>query len=521
MILRFIREEADDGQEPLALQNHLDLEDEAKKTGEYDALHDEVQELITEDEELDAEDVTSSDDSGGDSPPEDDTSGEEPPADDADPDADPDAATADDEAPPEDPKDSKEAPVDDGEIEDPQEDRGGKKQTAVTESLRNEYYDRMALEAITFDDVKNVASKGWEATSYMAGVLKQLAVVLFAFGVKYYPTVARHIKKTVIYLYTKSAKALLKTIIVIADFTKRHVRSFNRGKSQIRQLREELENLKQKADGNPIEMVKDASSDQNLISWLTASGKTDAALTVKEMNVFLDTVVQQIDAGISNDLNSVKKLIELSDSNLSGNPIEILDIRPFHGRFLSKAMPANHGEEVLITSQVYSSVLPNQVLFVANLPKAHLKEMDAISRAYGQSGVFLTADNRQPPTSQKVDYMDIEGIASFLDGLEGLCDKALAHTAFYKRISKQSDSLKFGYRHYYQKLTQTAREATVRDTLVEYVYLKQSFAMKVYLPAAMDVHDYTAAYLVRAIRFARDNLKQLRVVPKDLPPDSR
>ena len=66
-----------------------------------------------------------------------------------------------------------------------------------------------------------------------------------------------------------------------------------------------------------------------------------------------------------------------------------------------------------------------------------------------------------------------------------------------------------GYRHYYQKLSSSPEKVGLHESLAEFVFLKQSFASKTYLAGMIDIHDYVTAYVVRATRFAKKNLKVL------------
>lgn len=79
----------------------------------------------------------------------------------------------------------------------------------------------------------------------------------------------------------------------------------------------------------------------------------------------------------------------------------------------------------------------------------------------------------------------------------------------YTRLLRENEKLKLGYRYYYQGLVESDEKKSLHDSLAEFVYLKQAFINKVYLPAAIDMHDYVASYLMRALRFTKENVKAL------------
>lgn len=493
MVHIYALEDADGLDSSLEITQLLQTEAEADKTGDYDQLHGKVKELVEEGKEINMDEVTSSEESNEET-----------------------ASDEVEEAPPEEVKDDEATEevddMTDEAIEGTQKQQpDGKIQSAVTESLRDEYYTRMALEAISLYDVKSAAMAGGR-------LLADLATVMYELGLKYSPAIWAGVKKTSIYLFTKTAKVILKSIVKTTDYIRRHQASFTKLNKDIVKLHGELDALIESSkaeNANGLELISKSSSDEKLISWMSVNGQPNAVLAAGEMNMFMENLIKQIDSHVSNDLKAVKRLIDLSDNVLSGNPVSLLSVQPFSGRFLKRRVEGHLKNPELVDSYVYGVSLPDQVLFVSNLPKSDLKTMDEITEAYHEAGVFLAADNKTLITAEKVDYMDIGQLQRYLDMLENICSHANAHIEFYRRIAKQGEALKFSYRHYYQKLTQTDKEASIREELIEYVYLKQSFVNRVYLPAAMDIHDYVAAYLVRAVRFARENLKQFKVVQKE------
>lgn len=518
------------------------LEKEANRTGDFDAVHDKAQELIKENVEAQVEDTPddeSSDDSSGDTPsdaeggsgddagsPFDNPEGEDPPSDDEDQPSDQKKPAASDSDKPKDDK-SEEADGKKTEDVDPKDgesdlkDSDGKKQTVATESLRSEFYSRVAVES--FDNINlgmnlgNLANTAWDITATGARLLKDLAVTLFELGVKFYPGVASALKTSVVYLFTKSASGLLKMIRALVDGMKRSHYSFTKRKKDVGKLREQIVNLKQKqfsARDATIELSLPSSSDEKLISWVTCAGKPSVSDTLDIVTKFMDTTISEIDKKLSFDLNAVKKLIDMSENNFTGSPADVMQVSPF-GNFLHRRIKGHEQDPAYVTPYVYNVSLPDGVIFAANLPNHGLTELADISAAYKASGMFLTADSVYFAKADKVDYMDLPTLEKFLDSVEALCALGLEHVSFYQRVGKQCEALKFNYRHFYQRLTGGTKEKQVRDTLVEYVCLKQTFVKKVYLPAAIDIHEYVGAYLVRALRYAKENVAALKVVEKD------
>ena len=512
-------ENAEGFDDSLALVQQLNLQDEVKQTGDYDELHDKEEELVEEDKKESEEDTSEPIDESSDTSSEPEASSSDPEAANEEPS---DESTTgqesvDDETP-EDSDSKKEDEPQPAEETDKLSDLSDKKQTPVTESLRTEYYDRAVLEAIDYDTVKNavgtVASGVGNVTMTAARLLKDLAVYLYVLGLPYYPGIIQGLKKTVLYLFNRSIKSLLKAMTSMNDFVKQHRSSLVKRSEEIKALKEDIVRLKEKAKEANAEIVLSDKgiADTKLISWMTVSGKTDPNLSVAVMAKFANDVTEQVDQSFIKDLEAVERLIALTKNSSLGNPLEMMRVSPFSGSFMKET---NQEDSNLVSRFVYNTILPDQVLFVALLPKDGIKEISEIGKAYHESSVYLTADNRHPPTVELVDYMELEGVERFLDGLELICQNAIKHIDRYKQAVKLSERLKLSYKSYFQKLTADKDRQNVHDTLVEYIYLKQSFASRVYLPAAMDIRDYTSSYLMRALRLVKNNLNALQVNQKD------
>lgn len=542
-------EDIDTGVEESELLNLDRLEKEADQTGDYDALRDKNKELIEENKEAQAD--TSGDDAGIDTESEDSDGGSS--GDDASPFDDPTGGEPDPDAPADDnaadapPKDDKSKAGDDSSDDKSKGDKSkdttkdaaaddsskdeksdlkesnGKVQTVATESLREDIDYRWALES--FDTMNlniganlgSLASTAWDMTVSGARLLKDLAVTLVGLGIRYSPTLARVLKVSVVYLFTKGASGLLKMISVLLDSMKRFHYAFGRRKNDIAKLHAQIVDLKKKQFSSreaTIQLTSEGSTDQKLISWMTCGNKTSADNTLNVVSKFMAATIAEIDKKLSYDLNSVKKLIELSENNYSGNPVDVMQVSPFNG-FMKRRIKGHEENPAYVTPYVYNEPLADGVIFAANLPNHDLTELADITAAYKASGMFLTSDSVYAELGNKADYVDLPTLEKFLDRLEALCDLGLEHVSFYQRVGKQCEALKFNYRHFYQRLIADAKGKNIRDTLVEYVCLKQTFVKKVYLPAAVDIHEYVGAYLVRAIRYAKGNLAALKVVEKD------
>lgn len=546
MIRSYVLEDIEGFGEDSALVEQLNLEQEAKSTGDYDKLKEKTAELeedVKNGTEAPVSDTSPPDSSEEDdaTPPDDGTGGDNEgdaaddslESDDADPTgseeegkdkADDEPKKDDSEEAKGDSKDKESVEKEDKPEEDePLKDKDGKKQSVVTESLRDEYYDRIILESIGDSlasgamAVKTGAMAAGAAVIagsvagavYAAGFLRDAVKVLFELGIKYTPTAFAYAKKATIYLFFKSAKLTLKLMRGVSDFMKRYKRSVNRKEKDIANLLEKLNKLEFEGEkGDKFTPTKHNTVDEKYISWFTVNQKTNPIYSAETLLSFMNTVVSELDKRTTFDINAVSKLIELSSSNSNLDPTMVLGVAPFQAGFLRKRVEGHLKDPDLIDPYVYGTILPDNTVLAANIPRKDLRDIDTIARAYGESSMFLTSDNRHPPTADKVDYMDSKEIRRLLDILNKICELSNSHLAFYSRIEKNANKLKLGYKHYYLKLTSEKGEAYY-EKLSEYIYLKQSFVNKVYLPAAMDIHDYAMSYLLVALKYVRENIKLL------------
>lgn len=504
----FATEALDGFPDSLNLVQQLKAEKEGAATSEYDELHDDIKEEVVEREAADQNPQPASDDAPADTPPsEDPTPGDEPTED-----------TPDD-TPTEEVDENGDVAEGQTVAEEPLKENNGKLEGVVAESMRNNYEDHvMAMEAISMEDVTGglasagqyLGQKAYDAASYGVRMVYDLLRYLVALGVSNAPAALRGVKKGVLYLFSRTLRAFFTMLTKIADFVKRQRMAITRSQKDIAELRKALQELTTASHGTELVLKQQATNSENIVKWLTPDAKGRPVASVSIVSKFMDDVLKHVDGSISHDVDIVKRLIELSSTGVRGDMTKFLSVSPLSGEFFKGSVKGYVSDSEITDTFIYRQSLPNNVLFVANLPKQSLKELSDISAGYAASGMFLAVDPRTQQLSSVVNYMDARKLDAFLAELQGLAAVALNHSAMYDHISKQCETLKFGYRHFYQKLIATPAQATVQNTLIDYVHLKQDFVNKVYLPASMDIHDYVSTFLVYAVRFAKANVKALK-----------
>ena len=522
---RYALETASELIDGLELIKRVDAEQEAEETGDYDQLHASEAAMAAEDEVRDTTDT-----GGSDEPPVDAEGGSNPEdspniAEDAPEGENPvEGATEDKESEGkedesgEKPSESaasekdKKTEAESGSGDPEQTTENGKRQTPATESLRNEYYDRVVVEGIDWDTTKQFAGATAEVVGKGVGLAFSLATtltkVLYELGVKYSPGVWGFIKKSTAYLFARSVKLLFKSLVGLSNFVERSKKSFSSHEQKLLKLSKKLEDLNK--DGASLEPSQNKFADSKLVSWFTVNSKVSPELSIKTMVKFIQGVIPEINRDIEANLKLCKSLLETSANGISGNPLSVLAVSPLTGT-RKQSSSAIKPPSNLVESYLYIDKLPDNVVFAAVMPKLGLKSTQDISSAYNDSGMFLTNVMDQHSGPSELDYMDAEQIKAFLTSLGQLCTEGKKHVETYSAIITELSRLKPGYKNYYQKLTESKEQAVIREQLMEYIFLKQSFVSRVYIPAAIDVHDYLASYLIRAERYIEACIKNLKV----------
>ena len=115
-----------------------------------------------------------------------------------------------------------------------------------------------------------------------------------------------------------------------------------------------------------------------------------------------------------------------------------------------------------------------------------------------------------PKIAPMVNYMDKQSLLRLLDGLEGVVEKALKHVSFYQKLETASNELKPSFQNYFSWLVEDAQAKSLRESLAEVIYLKQSFVTKVYLPGAIDIHEFVSSYVSGVLRYVERNIKVMK-----------
>lgn len=397
-----------------------------------------------------------------------------------------------DEEEPEVDADESDTPSDEGKVKGD----GSEDSSVATESI--------ALEATWGEAVR---ATGAAAGTIGAGVF-QLAQKLVVFGIDVTPGLMSKMYKGVAYVAGKTANLFAASVVQLDKYLERRAISYRGLNADLVKAIDTLDLLisENKISEDYKELKYDTTK---VINQLKIAESTDFTANAKALLGFLQGSMKTIGAGVNHEQEVIRNSIEMSRSGKIGNVLELLQIK-YEASSLEpgslKGFEYNHD---YLLAQHERNILPGDVRFVLQTPKNDLQDLAAFSKAYHMSSIFLAVDPSSFKTVEAVDYMDAAKLREFLLNLQALAIAAAGQENFYNKLKDNKLSSRFLYKGYFQSLTGSKERVRLRDSMVEIVYLKNYYIDKVYLAAAIDIHDYTARVISAGLSFAKKNILAL------------
>jgi hypothetical protein len=455
----------------LEISKLLDAEEQAKKTGEFDLLHNKVL------NDKKSEEASASSD-------------EEPIADDTaevDENTDSEVTTSDETTT------EPEATTD---VED----------KPAQESFRELTYSNISLEDYG-DYYSDSPSKFKQVMSKVGEGLLTAGKYIGYLGITYTPIVATHVYKGVVFIMGKLAKLLLNGIVDTTKYLNRRINSFNNLKENIATLRKTISEIKTKKEQVDLTNVK--FTHKKTINALKISNSVDLIANIEILSSFLNNTIKKIDTSISNDVGSIKHLIAQTTSNVVKNPLNVMKPSIPTSGLTSGILKGYEPSDELVEAYQSNETLPGDVVLILHIPNSNINSLDDTIKAYNGSSIFLGINLANYQEIDSIDYMSADSLEKYLDELDKLCDICISHQSLYERVVKQKSGLRYNFKQYFNTLINSKSKVSIDNSLIEYVYLKSMFVDKVYLAAAMDIHDYSIKVINHSLSFVKNNIKKL------------
>ena len=371
--------------------------------------------------------------------------------------------------------------------------------------------ESLAQESLS-STVGSVVSAAGAVAGFTLDAVKAAIVLIGTLGIVYGPSIVKNVYKGVIYAFGKLVKLLVISTRAISEFIDRRTNSLENIKKSIAEHRKSLElvSTKQESSSDDSSASDAFYGDVKVINSLKIGQSTDFKANVSVLNGFLKNTINGIFDGINDDIGLMKYTMSSFQGNEKGYVVSsvLLNNKKIPGLIEGKVDGFSFKTDYTIS---YRSkvTLPSDVVLMCNFPRSELENVEQMSQAYNDSTIILGVDSSSFRSIEQIKYLDAAELSAFLDSLDKLCDTCIEQESYYQRLQQQRSGLKFNLRNFFAKIASSPSKVSLSDSRFEHVYLKATFIDKVYLVAAMDIHDYATKVLTSGLSFVKANIRQL------------
>lgn len=388
-----------------------------------------------------------------------------------------------------------------------------KDEKVTTESMREVFalemaavldYERLALEDFG-ETASNVGSHLWSATKAGGSILASVGTFL---GTKVAPAVGSALYRGIAYGFSRLSHGFMLGLTVLSKYLERRRLSFANLKTKIGKAQEAVR-LLQSGQAVPLDNLP-AFENQKTIRQIAIQDSVDLEKNLEVAHRFVADSIDGLGHAIKQDVVAIQQLIDYSSVTSEVNVSKLLKISvPLKGvraGSVEDFVPSNPH----IVSYVGTSILPGNTVLILSLPSENPnKNQGEWVLAYRDSEIFLGVDRSKVRVIESIPLMTLGDLAKLLGSLEALCDLSMKHQKFYEDIRNTKLSQKNVYKKYFESLTSRNRKVSIKESLIDLVTLRNNFIDKVYLPAAMDIHDYSVRVITAYLTYVEKNVRLL------------
>jgi hypothetical protein len=201
-----------------------------------------------------------------------------------------------------------------------------------------------------------------------------------------------------------------------------------------------------------------------------------------------NTIVE-LDKSINEELGKITHAANLtshSDISVPVSEMAIKSVAKFlkNGQLEGYPPPNDH-----LTAYISNDTVCGDVKVIGFFPSNNLQSLQELKEAYKHSSLFLGVDLSSYKEIDHIPFLNKAQVTSLAQELNILCGICLEHQHFYEKLLKDKDLLKFSIKNYFNSIVSSKEMVPLRETSLELLYHKLMFIDKVYVPAAMDIHE--------------------------------
>lgn len=342
-----------------------------------------------------------------------------------------------------------------------------------------------------------------ETKDFIVDTTKYLGMI----GIQVTPKIFNSLYKGILYLMIKLVRLLSFSISKLNKIITRQFSNFNKIQKDLVFTKRNIDLIKEKIK-EPVDLSTKLYTNKKVIDKIKINDKVELINSVKILTIFINEIIVNLDNRILKDLHLLEYISSIVGKGTVKPPLEEMKVDKLSNNFIIGA-PAEYKADIENTiTYSYKSKLPGDILFMTRLPTPSVRSLDSIVSAYTSSEMFFGIDTRNYQDVNSINYMSLEELSNLMDELDNLCKLCLSHEEKFKNILGKSNSLKYNYKTYFSFLINSDKKVSVKDSFIQYYYLKYSFIDKVYISGCDSIYDYVISVIVNMKEYIDDNINQ-------------
>lgn len=374
-------------------------------------------------------------------------------------------------------------------------------------------YHSLALEVYDNTDISQYTDRKFHAVeppinklaNWSADKLAEFGSWLKQVGLKYGPVVLEKVATGLANLTKGLARAVISATELTRRYLNRHDSSFTKAEKEIRAMLERCEVAIQEKK-NPTGAFTDAKK----INLLKIGKSTDLKHNIVGMTNFTNSTLQGLSTLMKDDYKLMLQLMEMDSVSSVHDISRILALKTFDRVLASGNLPGYELRSDLLHSLVSKDIAMGDVKVCAHVPRHDLDSFDAYRKAYEQSTMFLGLNIEKTEGAGSIPFVKAYELKQILDHLLELCGQCKGHHKFYVETDKEISSFSTKWKVFLGNLVNSKKTFSIKETHMEIVYLRFGFIQRVYLPCAMDTHDYCLKVIQAVLEYSKQCIKSYK-----------
>lgn len=324
--------------------------------------------------------------------------------------------------------------------------------------------------------------------------LKFIVKALADVGIHYTPLLLSGMLKVVLYTFAKTFKTLDSLFDFISVSFERFNHRLTKQKKTLEIVKQNLKVLQEKTF-----VLPNGAKSKIKIDNLSFQGSNDLTINLAVYTDFLNLSMRHIQKAILSDFNG---LAQISQARYLSKNFDALSSMEIHPEELGFKEIANTGieEDSDVLQSFEMPIMIGDVAFQAKLPRGNFDTWSMVEKAYNGSKLYLVP--KQVNSYLETPVMTPDELGIFINNLEFLVDASEQHQKFYEEILNKRSGMINSIKQLFIRLCEEKVKISFKNSVALPLHLKSSFVTKVYMVAAIDLHDHTARVIANGLSYA-------------------